>query len=239
MAFKMKNPGLGQKAKAAGSPHKFGIAGEFKGQDSVSRGRKAIGSDGSPAKKKDEKDLSMAVAGSKAAKKAERKERKTTKKAEKQRKKDVKKFGGEENLAAYEGKKAAQQEKKKQYRLDKATNKYDDQGKLISRGLAEQGKVYNVQDESGEVSRATSQRASVEAEQKRQGTFKPQTGAMSRETMKRREANKGKTAEQHAQEAKDYFDNKRAKRETGESEAPLTKKKSALKNYKKGYYGVK
>jgi len=42
MAFKMKNPGLGQKAKAAGSPHKFGIAGEFKGQDSVSRGTSAM-----------------------------------------------------------------------------------------------------------------------------------------------------------------------------------------------------
>ena len=42
MAFKMKNPGMGKMAKAAGSPHKFGIAGEFKGQDSVSRGTSAM-----------------------------------------------------------------------------------------------------------------------------------------------------------------------------------------------------
>ena len=42
MAFKMKNPGMGKLAKAAGSPHKFGIAGEMKGIDSASRGTKGM-----------------------------------------------------------------------------------------------------------------------------------------------------------------------------------------------------
>ena len=43
MAFKMKNPGMGKLAKAAGSPAKFGI--EHKGIDSAARGTKGIGSD--------------------------------------------------------------------------------------------------------------------------------------------------------------------------------------------------
>jgi hypothetical protein len=51
MAFKMKNPGMGKLAKAAGSPHKFGIAGEMKGIDSASRGTKGMDTR-SPAKKK-------------------------------------------------------------------------------------------------------------------------------------------------------------------------------------------
>ncbi len=55
MAFKMKNPGMGKMAKAAGSPHKFGI--ENKGMDSAARGTKAIGSDGQPLKMK--KDFGM------------------------------------------------------------------------------------------------------------------------------------------------------------------------------------
>ena len=42
MAFKMKNPEVGKTAKAAGSPHKFGIAGEMKGIDSASRGTKGM-----------------------------------------------------------------------------------------------------------------------------------------------------------------------------------------------------
>mgnify|MGYP001219039807 CR=1 FL=1 len=55
MAFKMKNPGMGKMAKAAGSPAKFGI--EHKGIDSAARGTKAIGSDGQPLKMK--KDFGM------------------------------------------------------------------------------------------------------------------------------------------------------------------------------------
>jgi len=55
MAFKMKNPGMGKIAKAAGSPAKFGI--EHKGIDSAARGTKAIGSDGQPLKMK--KDFGM------------------------------------------------------------------------------------------------------------------------------------------------------------------------------------
>ena len=51
MAFKMKNPEVGKTAKAAGSPHKFGIAGEMKGIDSASRGTKGMDTR-SPAKKK-------------------------------------------------------------------------------------------------------------------------------------------------------------------------------------------
>ena len=57
MAFKMKNPGMGKLAKAAGSPNKFGIAGEMKGKDSASRGTKGIGPDGEPMKMK--KDFGM------------------------------------------------------------------------------------------------------------------------------------------------------------------------------------
>ena len=57
MAFKMKNPGMGKLAKSAGSPHKFGIAGEMKGIDSASRGTKGIGPDGEPMKMK--KDFGM------------------------------------------------------------------------------------------------------------------------------------------------------------------------------------
>lgn len=214
----MKNPGLGQKAKSAGSPHKFGIAGEFKGQDSVSRGRKAIGPDGSPAKKKGEKDLSMAVEGTGSAKKAERERKREARKAEKQRAKDVKRHGGEEKHAAYEEKAAGRQEKREQYKIDKGDV------------LAKQGKGYMQEDEGGDRHYVRAERGGTDAV----------TGATSRETMKRLEASKGKTAEQHAQEAKDYFANKRAEREASESEAPLTKKKkSALKNYKKGYYGAK
>lgn len=55
MAFKMKNPGMGKMAKAAGSPHKFGI--EHKGIDSAARGTKGIGPDGEPMKMK--KDFGM------------------------------------------------------------------------------------------------------------------------------------------------------------------------------------
>ena len=47
----MKNPKMGKTAKAAGSPHKFGIAGEMKGIDSASRGTKGMDTR-SPAKKK-------------------------------------------------------------------------------------------------------------------------------------------------------------------------------------------
>ena len=50
MAFKMKNPGMGKIAKAAGSPHKFGI--ENKGIDSAARGTKGIDTK-SPMKAKD------------------------------------------------------------------------------------------------------------------------------------------------------------------------------------------
>ena len=59
MGFKMKNPLTGQVAKAAGSPHKFGIAGEMKGIDSASRGTKGIGPDGNPlpAKRKFRTDV--------------------------------------------------------------------------------------------------------------------------------------------------------------------------------------
>ena len=55
MAFKMKNPGMGKLAKAAGSPAKFGI--EHKGIDSAARGTKGIGPDGEPMKMK--KDFGM------------------------------------------------------------------------------------------------------------------------------------------------------------------------------------
>lgn len=55
MAFKMKNPGMGKLAKAAGSPAKFGI--EHKGIDSAARGTKGIGPDGKPLKMK--KDFGM------------------------------------------------------------------------------------------------------------------------------------------------------------------------------------
>jgi len=50
MAFKMKNPSLGQKARSAGSPHKFGI--EHKGVDSAARETKAedFGVEGSAMK---------------------------------------------------------------------------------------------------------------------------------------------------------------------------------------------
>jgi len=51
----MKNPGMGKLAKAAGSPHKFGI--EHKGIDSAARGTKGIGPDGKPLKMK--KDFGM------------------------------------------------------------------------------------------------------------------------------------------------------------------------------------
>ena len=52
MAFKMKNPEMGKLAKAAGSPHKFGIAGEMRGVDSASRGREAMDTK-SPTKAKE------------------------------------------------------------------------------------------------------------------------------------------------------------------------------------------
>ena len=50
MAFKMKNPGMGKLAKAAGSPHKFGI--EHRGIDSAARGTKGMDTK-SPMKAKD------------------------------------------------------------------------------------------------------------------------------------------------------------------------------------------
>jgi len=143
------------------------------------------------------------VEGSKAAKKAERKANKAERKAEREKAKEVKRVGGEERYNELEGKKAERVAKKEQYRIDKAGSTD------TRRGLAEQGKGYAQEDESGKKRYVYATRGGTDAV----------TGAVSRETMKRREANKGKTAEQHAREAKDYFDNKRAKRTTGKKSA--------------------
>ena len=221
MAFKMKNPGMGKTARAAGSPHKFGIAGEMRGVDSVSRGREGMDTK-SPMKrpkgKKAKTDDSMVIEGSREQKRAERRQKREAKKQEKQ---DVKKYGSAEN---------AERNRKKQ---EDARNK-----DLVENAEARrrQGKQFATLDE-GESLEAGAKPNVVRAE--RTGTSSQGTqGAVSRETLKRRKANEGMTAEEHDKMAKDYFSKKRAEREGGEG-APLTKKKSALKNYKKGYYGVK
>ena len=232
MAFKMKNPEMGKIARAAGSPHKFGIAGEMRGVDSASRGREGMDTKSPmkrPKRKKAKTDDSMVIEGSKAAKKAEKRQEREQKKQAKAQAKELKRFGGDqEKLDAYKAKKAEGAEKMEQYKRDYAADKYDEQGNLTSRGLASQGKGYIQEDESGDRHYVRAKRGGQEAV----------TGAVSRETMKRREANERMTAEEHDKMAQDYFAKKRAEREAGEG-GPLNKKKSALKNYKKGYYGIK
>ena len=231
----MKNPGLGQKAKAAGSPHKFGIAGEFKGQDSVSRGTSAIKKKELTYKDVMGDDSETGGVSKKEQRRVKKEERRATKATKKQNKQDIKAYGSTENAERVRAKGAAKEEK---YRLENAES------------LSKQGKKFAVKDESGDVSYRGTNPAwggGTSMSDIQRGEKPSISGAASRETANKRAKYDAMNPDQQKKyladkdkEAKSYFANKRAEREASESEAPLTKKKkSALKNYKKGYYGAK
>ena len=157
------------------------------------------------ALKNTEEDLEMVVEGSRAAKKAAKAEKKAADKAEKERKKLLKQFGGdEEKMNAYLEKKAQLEKEKTQYYIDYAEDKYDEQGNLISKGLAGQGKRYVQRDASGDVHAVPGNITGQEAI----------AGATSRDAAKEAELLASMTEEERAAyiaqkeaEAQEYFKN--------------------------------
>tara|TARA_R110002012_G_scaffold311328_1_gene520771 strand:- start:86 stop:733 length:648 start_codon:yes stop_codon:yes gene_type:complete len=156
-------------------------------------------------------DLGMVVEGSRAAKKAEKMLEKEAKKAAKEEKKLLKEFDGDqEALDIYLEKKAERQEKGQQYLMDYADDQYDEEGNLISKGLAGQGKGYLQEDVSGDRHYVMAERGGQEAV----------TGATSRETAIEREMFDKMTPQERDEylaqkelEAKEYFAKERV--ETG------------------------
>ena len=178
MAYKMKNPGLARQCRVAGAGSPARYSSPVKNRTDKDK----VQSDYS---KMVNDDSEYGGLSKKQIRQQQRTEKRELRKQGKEQAQELKRFGGDqEKLDHYNAKKAEREQKREQYKLDKADQ------------LAEMGKSYNVKDEDGTIRRALPEKATTRAKEQREGTYKRQQGSVSRETASKREAYDKMTPEQ-------------------------------------------